>query len=612
MPDQHYTRAVHTRLACSWNTWWHRSVLCHAHLPSGIAINLGVKEYDGGCHAREFHIGAAASEVRPELHAYDGAYTECTVDFRGVRFRVQTAVEEGEQYLLVTPETHHLKAPLLIVEGGLLWNRPGCVQRDGGTLVATTPEGTVMVYTTAAPVDEPQLDTMTPCLALTMDEVLGISTGAPCDLETIRTVIARHRDAALALHAQYGALAETHAAMQNAQAWNTYYDPIHDRVVTTVSRRWFSSAGWGLFTWDTFFAAMMIGMDAPDLAYALACAMCEERSPEGFFPNLSGANGYKSLDRSQPPVGSIAVSWLYERHWDRDFVAAVFDDLLTWNRWWMTKRLHHGYLCWGPNPFTPRMGGTFETWAVGEAKGAMLESGLDNSPMYDDVPFNAEAGVLELADVMLNSLYVRDCQDLAVLARAIGRVNEAEELEQRAEAMGRQLLTLWNEELGIFCNKRTDTGEFSPRLSPGNFFPLMTGLPTQAQAVRMIAEHFDNPAEFAGDWILPSIARNDPGYPDQNYWRGRIWGPLNFLAYLSLLQHDVPAARQRLAEQSNALLMKEWREHCHVHENYCGDTGAGTHSEHNDGQSDAFYTWGGLLGFIALIEDEQKRMTPHD
>jgi glycogen debranching enzyme len=44
----------------------------------------------------------------------------------------------------------------------------------------------------------------------------------------------------------------------------------------------------------------------------------------------------------------------------------------------------------------------------------------------------------------------------------------------------------------------------------------------------MITEHLRNPDEFWGEWVLPSIARNDPAYPDQTYWRGRIWAPMNF------------------------------------------------------------------------------------
>jgi glycogen debranching enzyme len=114
----------------------------------------------------------------------------------------------------------------------------------------------------------------------------------------------------------------------------------------------------------------------------------------------------------------------------------------------------------------------------------------------------------------------------------------------------------------------------------------------------MIAEHFHNSDEFWGEWIMPSIARNDPAYPDQDYWRGRIWGPMNLLVYLALRNYDLPQARADLAEKSKQLLLKEWLERGHVHENYNGDTGEGCDMPN----SDAFYHWGGLLGMPALVE----------
>jgi glycogen debranching enzyme len=114
----------------------------------------------------------------------------------------------------------------------------------------------------------------------------------------------------------------------------------------------------------------------------------------------------------------------------------------------------------------------------------------------------------------------------------------------------------------------------------------------------MIDEHFYNPDEFWGDWILPSIARDDPAYPEQNYWRGRIWAPMNLLAYLGLRRYDLPQARADLAGKSRALLLQEWLEHGHVHENYNADTGQGCDVRN----SDRFYHWGGLLGTVAMIE----------
>ncbi len=42
----------------------------------------------------------------------------------------------------------------------------------------------------------------------------------------------------------------------------------------------------------------------------------------------------------------------------------------------------------------------------------------------------------------------------------------------------------------------------------------------------MVREHYFNPAELHGEWVIPSVARNVPDFADQDYWRGRIWGPM--------------------------------------------------------------------------------------
>jgi glycogen debranching enzyme len=97
--------------------------------------------------------------------------------------------------------------------------------------------------------------------------------------------------------------------------------------------------------------------------------------------------------------------------------------------------------------------------------------------------------------------------------------------------------------------------------------------------------------------MLPTIARNDPAYPDQHYWRGRVWAPLNFLTYMAMKNHpDMAKVRKDLAQKSDTVLMNEWREHRHIHENYNAITGEGCDSL----ASDKFYHWGALLGFIAL------------
>jgi len=115
----------------------------------------------------------------------------------------------------------------------------------------------------------------------------------------------------------------------------------------------------------------------------------------------------------------------------------------------------------------------------------------------------------------------------------------------------------------------------------------------------MVNEHYFNSAEFHGEWVIPSIARNVSGFEDQQYWRGRIWGPMNFLVYLGLRNYDLPDARADLARRSRELLLRSWRSAGAIYENYNAITGAG-----NDvTSSDAFYHWGALLGVTSLLEE---------
>lgn len=103
--------------------------------------------------------------------------------------------------------------------------------------------------------------------------------------------------------------------------------------------------------------------------------------------------------------------------------------------------------------------------------------------------------------------------------------------------------------------------------------------------------------------MIPSIARDDPAFGDQNYWRGRIWGPMNYLVYLGLRNYDDATARTEFAEKSYQLFLKEWREQGHVHENYNANLGTGDDVTN----SDRFYHWGALLGFVEYLQQTHAK-----
>jgi putative isomerase len=592
---------LNKKLACGWNTWNTRSVLSHVLLPEGIAVNIGFKHYAGGDYLKEALIGRRGEhdeKIHPGLRTYDGGYTDLTIAWKGCRWRVETAAAGDEWVMLVTPlDVATPRAPLVVAEIGLLWNRTGSLSRGEDCICVETPTRTVRLYGTEEPVPEPYVWAQGPYLSLPADREVGFATGRAMGLDEIRGRIEAARTVRRLQSDVWGELADVRDAMQTCLAWDTVYDPLLDRVISPVSRIW--NCNWGgyvMFCWDSYFAAAMAAVDNKELAYTNAIAVTREGIANGFVPNFVSPSGFQSRDRSQPPVGSITVLDIYRRYHEEWFLAEVFDDLLTWNRWWLEHRQIDGLLVWGSHPYEPVVGNLNETSTTNELFGAALESGLDNAPMYDDMPFDTETHLMQLQDVGLTSLYIADCDALAQIATVLGREVEAGELKGRAEQFRAAMQGLWDEATGLFLNRRTDTGAFEHRLAPTHFYPLLAGVPTAEQARRMIDEHFFNPEEFWGEWILPSCARNDPAYPEQEYWRGRIWAPMNWLVYLGLRRYELPEARTAMIEKSKALLLKEWRKHGHVHENYCADTGEGCNAE----RSDPFYHWGGLLGLMGI------------
>jgi neutral trehalase len=237
--------------------------------------------------------------------------------------------------------------------------------------------------------------------------------------------------------------------------------------------------------------------------------------------------------------------------------------------------------------------------SVNNTEGGALESGLDNSHMYDDVPYDNVRHIQKLNDAGLSGLYVMDCDILAKIAAELGRTKEANELRRRGGQYRKNLANLWDDTLGFYYNRHIDTKTLNRRISPTNFYPMLAQAPTQAQAERMVNEHLLNPDEFWGEWVIPATPHNDPAFHDNTYWRGRIWAPLNFLVYMGLRNYDLPEARKALAEKSKALLLKSWTSDGYVFENYSAVTGTGDDVPN----SDKFYHWGALLSFIALMEE---------
>lgn len=595
---------IQRELCKGWNTWNTRSVLSHVLLPMGYAVNLGVKNYATGAYLKEALIGrrgAGVEVIRPGLRSYNGSYTELHITWQGIEFTVESAITDKDMVISIMPHSHHRKAPLLIIESGLLWNRPGRLYSVGNKLVGECPHFPVFVYATRPSVRDPYVAVQTPYLSLPLDKPIGISTGKARALYEVRSIVARARKLCLAEMEKYGELAETAIIIRNTVAWNTVYDPTHNRAITLGSRPWdMERADNVLLNGDTYFNAYLAGLDNKELAYANAIAITHEIRELGFVPAYCLTNGNKARGCSQPPVGAITIRDIYRHHGDSWLLDTTINELMTWHKWWLTNRRvsPHGLLAWGSTPFEPVVGAIGESSQPNTLLGAKLESGMADSPLYDDIPFDTDTHLMTVEDVGLNSLFIADTLALADIAETLGRDLEASELRTVANEFRVLLQELWDEKSGIFLNRRTDSRQSSPRLSPANFYPLLAGVPTKKQTERLLSEHLQNQHEFAGEYMLPAIARNDPAYQDKPHSYGRIWGACNFLVYLGLKACGLDEAVTDLAKRSQALLLQEWYANSHVHENYNADTGAGCDQPDNS----PYHTGGGLLGLMTLIE----------
>lgn len=606
--NQSYERMKQAYLG-GWRTWNVNSVLSHVLMPHGLAVNLGVKEYASGGYLREALIGrfpektarTPKEEVLPQYHTLDDSYTALRLLWCGLSFYVESVTWEEELILLVTPELFQPKPALLVLEAGFLWNRPGYVTKEGAVLCAKLPQGQKEIRTTAVEHRDPNVVSMTRYLSVLAQEPVAFYTGKERSLEELQELVGKKRAEVQSWHEEDGEDArELYQAIACAVSWDTIYDPSQERVISPVSRLWsIGSGGYVLFCWDNYFASFLASFGNKELAYSNMIEITRERTEDGFVPNFSYGTGQKSADRSQPPVGSTMLVELYRRYRELWIVELLYPMLYEWNSWFLENRMNSsGALSWGSNPIPVRYGNRWETEGVEDTYGAALESGLDNSPMYDDMAFNRETHRLELEDVGLTGLYIRDCRSLKVLAELLGRTEDLPKLDRRQKLAEQGLEGLWCEERGFYYNRRTDTGAFSPRISPTNFYALYSEQIPKERVERILREHYYNTEEFYGEWMLPSIAKNDPAFADQDYWRGRIWAPLNFLVYLAFRDKGLAQECRDLAEKSRHMFLKEWTEHRHVHENYNGITGEGCDA-HN---SDKFYHWGALLAAIYLIE----------
>ena len=600
-------KEIYGKLANGWNTWDVRSVAVHVYLPEKIRLNITfvVPHMSAYCD----HILWKNVESFGE-HSVDGSYSEVNIRYLDGVYRIETSACDTELLVRVTPVKPRYNMYVLL-EAGSVWGSKIDLAYTGEGISAKSKNCRFRIESLNA-LREPSYNPCTgmhiPCKA---DEAVYFRINSAKDRGEIdsRLETARH-DWLNSTIGSDGILGEGLDAMRRSLLWNTIYDPVNKRVITPVSRDWCDPARaknfpvnrhghYLLFGWDTFFAALQLGLINRELAYSNVFAILEEMTPEGFVPNCGSSTG-KTRDRSEPQVGSLCVWKLYQQFRDDWFIDECFEKLLEWNRWRFRERDFNGNGLLGLASVPWDASQDEEIWIqfIFRPKyRACLESGIDNSPMWDRAAYNEKKCCLELYYQGLCAEMVFDCELLEKMAALLGRETE------RAELSGRRLrLTalinseLWDESGQFYMNKHWN-GEFDPCLSITGFYPITAGIVSEERLEPMLTKHLLNENEFWGNYVIPAVSRNDPGFADQQYWRGRIWAPTNFLVGEGIMRIGRYDIWDDMIRKGLDLFINCWRKLGAVGENYNAITGETAEPEK---WSDRFYHWGALLVYMAV------------
>ncbi|PWE54264.1 glycoside hydrolase family 37 [Metarhizobium album] len=417
---------------------------------------------------------------------------------------------------------------------------------------------------------------------------LAVADSAALAIEKARDALARQPDEVHALHS--GRFDGALDAVRDIVGWNTIWDPVNNRAYTAVTRIW-NLGDFAVWYNDQAFAALLSSVFDIDLARQNMAVALAGATPQGNVACIVTSND-AWVDRSQPPTGAL-VSWLcYLRSGERSVLEASYEALARNQRWWRQNRDPDGVglISCGTGDVG---GGLYK----GTVFGARNETGMDNSATHDEAVYDPKTRTLSTFDLGLNCALATDAEMLGKIAAVLGKEADAAEFSGFA-ARSRELIRteLWDDERGIFANRQR-TGGFVRSLSPTSFYPLVCGAASPQQAERLLA-HLADPSTFGGAFLLPNATRDDPAFAENVYWRGRIWPNVNYMVWLGLRRYGFTAEATDLAQKSYDLFMQSWRNDRIAAENYNATTGEAM----DQGDTDPFYIWAGLLPLMAAEE----------
>jgi hypothetical protein len=371
------------------------------------------------------------------------------------------------------------------------------------------------------------------------------------------------------------------------------------------------------FQWNWDSAFVSLGFAAFDLerAWRELTTLLEGQWEDGFLPHIifwKDDAGYfpgpgvwgtgrtpQTSGVTQPPVAASAVRALWERSDQTAFrphLEELFPKLFAWHKWFAHVR----------DPLGSGLALIVHPW----------ESGRDNSPEWDaaasridisrvgsyerrdtshvdqsmrptKLDYDRYVALLQfgrwlgwdherigrgspfrVVDIGATMILLRANRDLLVLAEALGRDKEAEELRHNIVRSEAGVSWLWNDQVGAYCSRDIISGESTGIVTSASFLSFYAGLRHDTRDRRLLA-HLERIAGLT-KYLMPSLDPGHPAFDPIRYWRGPVWAVINYLVGRGLLEAGHTRWGEKVRSDTGELIKQAG-----MYEYFCPLTGKG-------------------------------------
>ena len=308
-------------------------------------------------------------------------------------------------------------------------------------------------------------------------------------------------------------LAKAHLTLQNN--WRIPAGEIKNQgLFPSYHYKWFH----GFWSWDSWKHAVGLSYYNTDLAKEQMKLMFHFQSEDGFVVDCvyrdTSIEPHNYRD-TKPPLSAWAVSKIYEKDQDIEFVKYMYPKLKLYHEFWYNKRDHDkDGLC--------EYGST-----DGSLIAAKWESGMDNAIRFDDSKIlKNEEGAYSLnqESVDLNAYLYAEKVYLATLAEIVNNLDEAKVYKTDAKALKHKIQQQFYDDVdGWFYDTNINGDKFIKGEGSEGWTTLWANAATKEQA-KAVKEKMMNPDKFYTKVPFQTMsADHDRFDPLQGYWRGPNW-----------------------------------------------------------------------------------------